>query len=93
MPRRSTPYRLAGFMLAVSVALAGAAAADPAQASPMEAKPEPKTPTLRIGDTAAALSPEILWLRNMLVPEFLEGTVYIVYLWSPDSPNSMGSLT
>jgi len=72
--------------LIASLSLAAGAVAQDDAAQEAEAQQ-----TLRIGDTATDLAPEILWMRNMLVPEFKEGTVYVVYLWSPDSPNSMGS--
>ncbi len=80
----------ASMFAAASLILAASATAGPDgdAKAPVEAEaPE----TLRIGDEAMDLSPEILWMRNMLVPEFKEDTVYVVYLWSPDSPNSMGS--
>jgi len=88
MSRRFNLFSFTGLTLAALIgliAVSGAHAAEPAA----EASEAPAT--LRIGDKAANLSPEILWLRNMLVPEFKQGTVYIVYLWSTDSPNSMGS--
>jgi|GEM_PF-6265111 len=78
---------------ALSLACLGVAAlVSPAWAQQEQAEEAVKAPeTLRIGDPAQDLSPEILWMRNMLVPEFKDDTVYIVYLWSPDAPGSMGS--
>lgn len=90
MFRRSTPCPFAGPALAALALTLGACATLAADPAP-ESAPAEQPLTLRIGDTAAPLAPEILWLRNMLVPEFKPDTVYIVYLWSPDSPNSMGS--
>lgn len=97
MFRRSTLYSIAGLAATLSFSAgSGSLAAEPAlTAQAIEIADAPETHatplSLRIGDTAQDLAPEILWLRNMLVPEFKDDTVYILYLWSPDSPNSMGS--
>lgn len=80
----------ASMFAAASLILAASATAGPEDDAKAPAEAEAPE-TLRIGDEAMDLSPEILWMRNMLVPEFKEDTVYVVYLWSPDSPNSMGS--
>ncbi|MCB9838136.1 MAG: hypothetical protein H6813_02255 [Phycisphaeraceae bacterium] len=77
--------------LGAALALAGVTLAGPGDTATASAADNAPPASLRIGDKAHDLAPEILWLRNMLVPQFDEGKVYILYLWSPDAPGSMGS--
>ena len=91
MTRRSTMQSMTTCLTALATGLLTVACSAQGPKAEMDA-PEAVIPeTLRIGDDAADLAPEILWLRNILVPEFLDGTVYVLYLWSTDSPGSMGS--
>jgi len=76
-------------LLTASLACAAAQETTPNDAAQQADAGPPET--LRIGDKARDLAPEILWMRNLLVPEWKDDTVYVLYLWSPDSPASMGS--